>query len=195
MLKKIAFFSLIFMTSCQEKENNSRNNKTPKALQEDNIDFGRFRSNNDLVDDLYMELVDKSPELKKLETELEAIKNRDTLNLFNNYAQKSDDYYRSAKNKTGMIKDSVMKNKILSLIENSNEKYIEKTTELQKLVKTIHQKQNDINDYHTALKVILTIPLIEKYQNEHLPQKNPFEKIIEKENQLLEKVKKNTPKY
>ena len=88
-----------------------------------------------------------------------------------------------------------MKQKIINLITKSQDKYVSQKAELENLVGTINKKRNEINNYHTALKIILTIPLIEQYQKQHLPNKSPFEKLIEKENQLLEKTKRITPKY
>lgn len=194
ILKTFAIFSLIFLSSCRDNETN-KTNEDPKALQEESINLGRFRSNNNLVDDLYQELVTKSPKLKILEKELEDFKIGDSLNIFYNYDEKSNDYYLSATNQANIMKDSVMKHKILNLIESSSKKYVAKKANLEELIKTIHQKQNDINVYHNALKIILTIPLIEKYQDEHLPKNSPFDKIIDRENQLLQKTKSITPKY
>lgn len=199
MLKKIAFLLLLIVTACSKNETkNTENSKKeiPKALQDGTtIKIGRFRSNNALSEEIYQELVSNSIELKKLENELDNFNPKDTLDLFNNYDQKSDDYYSSANNQANSIRDSILKNKILSLLKNSNDKYDKSTTELNQLLKTIYQKNRDIADYHTALKIILTIPVIEKYQNDNIPQKSPFEKVIETQNSLIEKVKKNTPKY
>lgn len=143
---------------------------------------------------MYQELVAKSPELKALENELSELNPRDTTDIFYNYDEKSNEYYRSADSYANVIRDSVMKQKILNLIKKSEEKYVSQKTELEKLVSTIGKKRMEINNYHNALKIILTIPLIEQYQKEHLPNKSPFVKLIEKENQLLQKTKINTPK-
>lgn len=195
MLKKIVIISLIFLTSCGENETNQRTNEEPKAFQEKSIDIGRFRKGNDLVEDLYQELVDKSPELKSLEKELSEVNPRDTANIFYNYNQKSNNYYNSAESHINGIRDSVMKQKIINLIKKSSDKYISRKADLENLIKTINQKRSEITNYHSALKIILTIPLIEEYQKQHLPNKSPFEKIIEKEDQLLQKTKNITPKY
>ncbi|WP_316634081.1 hypothetical protein [uncultured Flavobacterium sp.] len=195
MLKKIAVFSLILLISCRENEANHRSSEEPKAFEEKSIDIGRFRRDNDLVEDLYQELVDKSPELKSLEKELSELNTRDTTNIFYNYDQKSDDYYNSAESHINGIRDSVMKQKIINLIKKSSDKYASQKADLENLMDNIIKKRNEINNYHSALKIILTIPLIEQYQKQHLPNKSPFDKLIEKEDQLLQKTKKNTPKY
>jgi len=195
MLKKIIFLSLIILTSCRDNETNRTNNEEPKAFEEKSIDIGRFRKGNDLVEDLYQELVDKSPELKSLESELSQLNTRDTVNVFYNYNQKSNDYYRDAENHINTITDSVMKQKIINLITKSSDKYVSQKADLKNLMNTINKKRNEINNYHSALKIVLTIPLIEQYQKQHLPDKSPYEKVIKKEDLLLEKIKNITPKY
>lgn len=195
MIKKIAFLSLILLISCQKNETVHRNNEEPKAFEEKSIDLGRLKSGNDLIEDLFQELVDKSPELKSLENELKELKTGDKTDIFYNYNQKSEDYYASANRHINIIRDSLMKQKILNLIRKSDEKYSTQKSDLQNLVKTIDQKRTEIKDYHNVLKIVLTIPLIEEYQKQHLPNKAPFEKLIEKENQLIEKTKRNTPNY
>ncbi|MBF4505650.1 hypothetical protein IRZ83_03155 [Flavobacterium sp. JLP] len=195
MKKSLILFSFALFFSCQKNENNDSNNQEPKALQEKSIDIGRFRKGDDLVDDLYQELVNKSPELKNLEDELNSINPGDTTAIFNDYDRKSDNYYTSATGHAEGIRDSILKNKILNLIKNSSTKYDGKKSDVENLVTTINKRRTEITNYHTALKIILTFPLIEKYQNDHLPKKSPFEKVIEKENQVLEKVKQNIPSY
>jgi len=193
MLKKIAFLSLILLISCQKNETVHRNNEEPKAFEEKSIDLGRLKSGNDLIEDLFQELVDKSPELKNLENELKELKTRDTTDIFYNYNQKSEDYYASANRHINSIRDSVMKQKISNLIAKSEEKYSIQKSNVENLTKTINQKRTEISDYYNTLKIVLTIPLIEQYQKQHLPNKAPFEKLIEKENSLIEKIKSNTP--
>lgn len=199
MLKKLTILSLILLTACGGNESNNENpkNEVPKALQEEGGSkiLGRYRSHDELTEELYQELVSKNTELKNLETELENFNVNDTLNIFYNYNGKSEDYYQAANNQANLINDSILKNKILNLIKKSDKKYTEKTTRLNQLVKTIHQKKSDINDYHNALKIVLTLPIIKKYQDENLPEKSPFEKVIKDENLLIEKIKKSIPKY
>ncbi|MDP5200403.1 hypothetical protein [Flavobacterium sp. DG2-3] len=195
MKKLYLFLSIILLISCQDKTSDIKTNEEPKSLQEEGIGLGRFKSRDNLVDNLYQELVDKSPKLKALEDELNGLNPRDTTSIFHNYDNKSYNYYGSAKGQMEGIRDSILKKKIKSLIDKSSDQYGSQKAELESLMSTIDEKRTEITNYHTALKIILTLPLIEQYQREHLPEKSPFEKVIEKENQLLEKVKQNTPKY
>lgn len=198
MLIKIAIFSLIILNSCGKKENNNEytKNETPEALQENSLDLKRYSKGNDnLTEILYQDLVTKTPELKNLETEIEAFNPQEIQDKFYKYDRKSNNYYLSAKNQAEVITDSVTKNKIIDLIKKSSENYVGKTAGLNGLLKEIREKKSSINDYHNILKIVLTIPIIEKYQNENLPSKTEFEKVIKSENELIEKTKNITPKY
>ena len=75
---------------------------------------------------------------------------------------------------------SISKKKILAFIENSSKKYDSKTKELQALVKEIADSHNTINDNHTIMKIVLTLAILEKYQNENLPKTDKFLETIEK---------------
>lgn len=197
MYKKLAILSLLILSSCGGKETNDKNSKndTPEALQEGSIDLKRYSKRNDLAEELYQELATKNPELKSLETDLEEFSPEETQQIFYKYDSKSSDYYLSAKYKAAIIADTVMKNKIIALLKKSNDKYVGKTAELNGLLKTIGKTNSSINDYHNVLKIVLTIPLIEKYQNENLPKNSEFEKTINYENKLIERTKKLTPKF
>ena len=197
MLKKIIMLSLIILTSCGGKETNKENpeNEIPEALQEGSVDLKRYSKGQNLTEELYQELVANNQELKNLETEIDEFNPQDTKNKFYKYDRKSINYYQSAKNQAEVITDSITKNKIINLIKKSNEKYVGKTAELNGILKSIAEKENSINDYHNILKIVLTIPIIEKYQNENLPAKTEFENVFNNENKLIEKTKKLTPKY
>ena len=162
MNKLNIFLSIILLISCQDKTSNIKTNEEPKAFQEESIGLGRFKSRDNLVNNLYQELVDKSPKLKALEDELNGLDPRDTTSIFHDYDNKSDNYYRSAIGQMEGIRDSILKKKIQNLIEKSSDQYGSKKAELESLVSTINEKRTEITNYHTALKIILTLPLIEQ---------------------------------
>lgn len=196
MLKKIILLLLIVFISCGGKETNKEKpkNEIPEALNEESVDWKRY-SNNNLTEEIYQELVSNNLELKNLETEIDQFKPQDTKDKFNKYDIKSINYYQSAQKQAELITDSITKNKILNLIKKSNEKYVGKTAELIGILKSIDEKEKSINNYHNILKIVLTIPIIEKYQNENLPAKTEFNNLLNKENKIIEKTKKLTPKY
>jgi|688.fasta_scaffold132080_3 hypothetical protein len=199
-LLSLLVISLIFMTvSCNGNQNENRNSEVqnPEALQDDIKLKSLSKRGGNLIDELYSELVEKTPELKKLETELESFQETpsETQNVFYNYNGKSSQFYGSANGFANQIKDSLSKKRILELIKKSNEKYDSESKEINQLVKQISDSQNSIQDNHKILKIVLTIPLIEKYQKENLPKKKEFLETIAKQKELIQKISEKTPKY
>ena len=141
-------------------------------------------------------MVEKTPELKKLETDLETFQETpsETQNVFHNYDRNSNQFYENATRYANEITDSLSKKRILALIQKSNEKYDSDSKEIKELVKQISNSQNSIQDNHTILKIALTIPLIEKYQKENLPKKKEFLGTIAKQKALNQKITEKLPK-
>ena len=197
-LLTVAAIMLLISCNGRKEQNEVPEVQNPEALQDESKlrSFSRKGSIN-LLNELYAELVEKSPELKELEKELSDIQgiSYDNQKLFHLYDIKSDQFYANANGFASDIKDSISKKKILAFIENSSKKYDSKTKEIQALVKEIADSHNTIKDNHTILKIVLTLAILEKYQNENLPKTDKFLETIEKQKQLNTKVTAKTPSY
>ena len=82
--------------------------------------------------------------------------------------------------------------KINTIITNSKNQYERKTATLNEIQKTIQRNELNIKDLHTVIKIMLTLPMIEKYQNENLTDKKAFLDIIKEQQQLIERCNKLT---
>jgi len=190
----------IFLLSCGGQTDNKEPTKqeTPKALQDDKLEIKSYsRSGSDLTEELYQELIDKTPALKKLEDDINAFrpKPNDLQDKFNNFDNKSKSYYTSSNYKATAISDSILKTKIISLITESNKKYTSKTTELNSLLNQISKNGATLNDHHSVLKIVLTLPIIEKYQDDNKPNKKEFKDLIIEQEKLILRTDSLTPKY
>jgi len=203
-------FSKIFWTflistllfSCggggQTDNNKPTKQETPKALQDDKLEIKSYSRSGDLTEELYQELVDKTPQLKKFEDDLAAFrpKPNDLISeKFNQYESKSNNYYSSANYKATAISDSLLRIKIIALITTSGKKYTSKTAEINSLIKLISKNGSTLNDQHTILKIVLTLPLIEKYQDDNKPNKKEFKDLINEQEKLILRADSLTPKY
>lgn len=197
------FFTLLTLTilfSCgseQTKLNDSDKQETPKALKNDKLEIKSYSRSGDLTEELYEELVAKSPELKKLEDNLDAFipKPNELEEKFNKYNSKSNSYYNSADYKATAITDSLLRKKVLSLITTSKDKYSNRTAELNSLIELISKNGATLNDHHSILKIVLTLPMIEKYQTENLPDKKEFNDLIKEQQKLIQRADSLTPNY
>lgn len=194
-VKNIFSASLISMmlVSCGEKKSDTSlpiNQEVPKALQEGSLEIKRYTSSRDLTEELYQELVDKTPVLKKLEEDLNALSTRpiDLKDKFNQYDYKSSGYYNSATNKASSISDSLLKNKIIALIKQRQQTYTSKTEELNALLKQMSHNGTTLKDHHAVLKIVMTLPIIEKYQDENKPDKKEFKNVLRDQDNLILKI-------
>lgn len=195
-------FIFILMISCDEKRIESHKNpnqETPVALQEGNDGIVKYsrENNGDLTELLYQELVEKTPELKKFEEEFEEFNtnSNDMKSSHYQFNNKSNNYYNSAKNKAAAIGDNVLRKKIEAIIGNSSKKYSSKVADLDYLMKQILKKEATLRDHHTILKIVLTLPLIENYQNQNKPDKKTLKQLLNKTDKLILRTDSLTPKF
>ena len=193
-------FILTLLVSCgggQTENNKPTQQETPKALQDSKLQIKSYSRSGDLTEELYQELVGKTPALKKLEDDLDAFipKPNDLKDKFNQYDSKSNSYYNSANYKATAISDSLLKKKIILLIMTSNNKYSAKTAELNSLLKQISKDGATLNDHHSVLKIVLTLPMIEKYQDDNKPNKKEIKDLINQQEKLIIQTDSLTPKY
>ena len=193
-------FILTLLLSCDNKRmdnNATTKQETPEALQDDKLEIKSYSRSSDLTEELYQELVDKTPALKKLEDDLDAFgpKPIELTDKFNKYDSKSNSYYSSANNKATAISDSLLRMKILALITTSSNQYSAKTAELNSLLKQISKNGSTLNDHHSVLKIALTLPIIEKYQDDNKLDKKEFENLIKQQENLIEKTDSLIPNY
>ena len=195
-----AIFSLVMLFSCDIGQRQGRTEirpETPSALQDDRIDIKSYKRSADLTEELFQELVDKTPALRKLETDLGTF--APMLNglheTFNDYDSKSSAYYASANSRATAITDSMLKRRMVALITRSNKQYSTKTTELDALLKQISKNVSTLDDHHTVLKIVLTLPLIEKYQDDNLPSRRGFVDLIGTQKGLIAQTDSLTPNW
>jgi hypothetical protein len=196
-MKKTLLIITILVVVLFACNNSTRQQKaepeTPKALQDGNsVEILTKRSYDDLVENLYREKVEKVSELKELET---AIKNNssaksDVRSPFSVYDEKNSSYYQAANSHITRISDSLLRNKIKSVVASSVEKYNYTTSSFQNLLKEMDTKSVTISDWHTALKLIETLPLIEKYQQDSKPAVQPMQNHVKEQDKIIDKLQK-----
>jgi hypothetical protein len=160
----------------------------PKALDDESKAAGFIRKSSlseNLVDEMYAELVNTKPKLHKIEEQIDLVNQNDSLTTFRNYNAKSDNYYSSAKMIAENISDSSIKKKALDLIATSAEKYKHTTSSLDSLRKTILGKEKDISNLHEYLKIVSTLPLMEKYQQDKLPSEKTLKDKIKNQDEVI----------
>lgn len=191
-MKQLFPLLLVLLLSCSEnKPHVQQQQHVPQALVEQNSDVRLFskRYGNDLVQDLYEELLKSDPSLNEFENAAAILpsQKKDSLAYFQTFTGKNEDYYSSAETYLSQIKDSVLKNRLKVLLTESKTKFETSLTAYHNLITQIEAKDNQINDLHNAVKLVVTLPVIEKYQKDNIPSVNPVKAINKKYDAVIAK--------
>ena len=144
----------------------------------------------DVVESYYAELVNDNSELKKLEKEIVANKGNlyELDGRFSSYNRLSTDYYSDATNKANSIRDAALKAKVNEWVTNSRVEHSTRIAELTRLLGMLRDKQITQTDYHLAVKIAMTLPMIEKYQRDNLPSDAEYQKLMKELDETIRKL-------
>jgi hypothetical protein len=190
----IPLMVFILLSCNQKKQQQAPAPETPKALQESgSAEFSLLSKRGyreDLVENLYAELVSTNPDLKAIEKQISYLDEArtDSIEPFNNFNQKNEEYYNDAHQRLLLLSDSALKNKISLLISNSQSKYNTQIAGHNNLLSLLNSKNIKLRDMHVILKIVKTLPLIEKYQHDNITDKKPIEKTINDFDKTLKKI-------
>lgn len=172
---------VLALAACTTKANRTQTAEVPKPLQTSSsytdLRKGRY---SDLADQLYADLVSQSADLKQLEPRLGNVDEQrsDSTAAYTEFNRQNDNYYTSAERHTGTIRDTVLRAQVLSIVKQSSQRYSQATARHESLLSSIAEKVRTIEDTHEALKVLLTLPVIQQYQKEHLPSTKSMEDLL-----------------
>ncbi|MDB5257812.1 MAG: hypothetical protein JWM14_2507 [Chitinophagaceae bacterium] len=180
----LVFAFCVFCAGCSSKS-------TPEnKLSSGNNRLLSLRSSEDnILHVLYEELKEQKPELEALEKEIKDIdQSKDkALEEYNTYNAKNEQGYRIATEHMGNIKDSLLRNSIELLISKSQYAYEQDNAAMALAAATLENRSSSLHDHQEALKIILTLNLMEKYQKKLTPNSAEYEKIIHRYNTTIHK--------
>src|SRR5688572_11889079 len=185
---------VILCTSCKENETTPQA-AVPKALQDnkENSVAGyskRGYDEHDLVEELYEEKVKSAPSLQAIEKMIDKLNDsqNDSLEAFNDFNAKNQQYYGFAKRHLNSIKDSLLKIEIQSVIERNMLAYNNRISGLNGLVTNLKGKSGSADDRHTILMILISLGMMNEYQDKNLPSSKPIESVINDYNSLIQKM-------
>ncbi|WP_114936449.1 hypothetical protein [Mucilaginibacter endophyticus] len=164
---------LFILLSCNHTSSKNNIQQNAKPLQDNNIDYSSIKGSrgDDLLQDIYVDQATKQPELQNLENMINHFNNgsQDSLSNFQTYDNKTLSYYRSANKALNHMQDTVLRDRLRALINESNHKYLDTIKRFSVLMAHIDSNKIKIEDYHTVLKIAVTLPIIESYQLNNIP--------------------------
>ena len=162
------------------------------AYYGDNGSLRKSGGDKNVVEAYYADLVDKNAALKQMEKEIQGNERNfyDMEGKFNTYNRPSTEYYNDAGNKADAIKDAALKATVQGWVTNSRTQYATRITELTKILGMLRDKKVSQDDYHLALKIAATLPVIEKYQQQNLPSDTEYQQLMKELDATIKKLEK-----
>jgi hypothetical protein len=188
-MKLLIPFLAVFLICCAQSK--PKTPAVPAALDGKKSEISILSKSraDDLVNDLYNQLVQSDKNLQQLEKDISHIQNSkaDSLEVFQNYLTKNNHYYKEAENYISRIKDSVLSKQIAQMIEGSKAAFENKISPHQNLITVIEKKEMKLADLHTGLKLVKTLATMEAYQKDQLPFIGPIQHISQGYSKIISK--------
>lgn len=142
-----------------------------------------------ILESLYLELKEQRPELLDLEKEMKAVDQakEKALESYNSYNSKNEQYYSLANQQLSRISDSLLRNSVELLLNKSKYAYDQENAAMALSAAQLENRSVSLHDHQEALKIILTMKQMEKYQKKQLPDDVEHLKIINRYNESIRK--------
>jgi len=179
------FAFCIFFVACSSENKHEKNSS---SNDNNGLAIKPSRGEN-ILETLYQELKEQRPELLALEQEIEAVDQakEEALADYRAYNAKNEQGYTMANQQLSGIKDSLLRNSIELLIQKSQYAYDQDNAAMALAAATLENRSTSLHDHQEALKIILTLNLLEKYQEKQIPNSSAYEKIITRYNSAIHK--------
>lgn len=186
----LTLVSILAICSCRTGEGHDP--QIPKALDnQGSLELTSKRGyQTDLVESIYAELIENDKSLSDLENLIKKAEKTasDSTELFSEFDEKNDSFYKYAKNHAAEIKDTVLRRKIDEWINNSMNNYATNVLSQKNLMRELVSKQTTVADLHEALKITRTLASVESYQRKEMPGANALKNALKVYIKLQEKM-------
>jgi hypothetical protein len=149
----------------------------------------RSGGRGNLVDELYNQAERQNSTLESIANDIERFykKETDALEKYNEFTAYHNHYYTDAKFSITAVNDSIIKQKAANVIKTSETAYRAKLVDWQNTIATLYKQEQELKDLQQLLKIMTTVPVVEKAQNSDLPSS---ENIKQAQTDLLKVIQK-----
>lgn len=206
-MKKIILsaMTLIVLSSCTQRTPEKEptmatpTQQTPEVLEETNLfsssmDFKRGYNNN-ILEDLYREAVEKNTPLTHLEKEITTFKDYkfNQLKNYHSYLRTNRNYWNSAQSLIHQINDSVLSSTLANKFKQLEGRYQTSIQSLTDEKEIIDKKEQLFNDKYHVMKLMITLNMIANYQKNEKPALETIQKVTAAQEEIIHLTEKNTP--
>ena len=158
------------------------------GLKIDHIELSSYnrREYGDIIGKLFTEELKSNEKLRVLFEKINSIDKDiiDSTLTTNKYLELNDRYFRSAKHNINSLKDSTLRKKVYKIFEKEELEHNIKLSPHKNYLSEIGRDKRLLHDKKILLKLFITLPLIQKYQSEKMPNTNQL-KNIKKDMEVL----------
>ena len=179
LIKQLSALSvLILFLACTSSVSSTDEpiTETPDVLSEGELKqsyrgFSR-ESYQGIVDQLYTEALEKDPELKAFDDEIEAIYDlkKENTEATQRYIRLNADYWSNFRSHTESIKDTLLRQQVLVFIDKLQDDYDESMKPFHNKLSEINAAELSLQDYETMHKLLVTYPMMANYQRNEKPK-------------------------
>ena len=186
-MKKITAILLagIFFANCSNDitEAEELDNETPTALEEkSNFAMSSYkdRSYSDIIERLYLEAVEKNKTVFGIDSSIVRANQYhiDSLKAYHKYVTINEDYWETANRYIAEISDTVARKSIKKVFDNAELNYCDAKKGLISLNDKIKLEKEHFDNQVLLLKLAVTLPMIQNYQHNELPDTIPLKEIL-----------------
>ena len=145
----------------------------------------------DLVEELYDQAVRQNDNLKSIEDDIEKFhkKRNEAIEKYNSFINYNNRYYTDSKSNAATITDAVTKQRANDLIGKSEANYKIKIADWQSSISAFNSSEKELSDLHTLLEIMITEPIIGKYQTTGFPDTTKFKEANDELLNVIDKIK------
>jgi len=154
----------------------------------------RSGGRGNLVDELYNQAERQNSTLGNIADDIERFykKKADALEKYNSFSAYHNHYYTDAKFNITLINDSTIKQKAANILKASETAYRNKLIDWQNTIAALYKNEQELKDLQELLKIMTTVPIVEKTQNSDLPSSDNIKQAQADLQKVIQKIKEIT---
>jgi len=192
----VFFFS--FLLGCNEPHrpqaiSNTNDSEVLNKEPEPDLNYNSFsnRINSDILQELFDEEVNKTPELQNLVEQIKDMEQlkKDSLADYDGFVQNNSKYITAANDYIDQISDTVLKKDMKKTFSDFETSYEKKVISSKNAMSAINNKTIELNNQLMVLKLLVTKSVMQEYQAKHLPDMRQMNRIQDKYDSLIDETR------
>lgn len=145
----------------------------------------------DLVDELYFQAVKQNNNLEAIEEGIEKFykKKSEAMEKYNSFTAYNSRYYSDARANANNIADTSTRKKAFEIITKGETRYRSKLAGWQSIITSLNKNEKELSDLHNLLKILVTEPMMEKHQQNNLPESSKALEANDDLQKVIQKIK------